>query len=100
MKQLLRIFIKYSKNLKINYNGLWRFSNKFQINLQEIILHEFNQLVKVLKVFWWNVKKIVRKYFKKYLRKIEKKILNDFRKIMETLLGKIEVIRNYVIDII
>ncbi len=38
---------------------------------------------------------MARKFWTNYLRKIEKKILNDSRKILETLLGKIEVIPSW-----
>ncbi len=57
------------------------------------MLRDFwNQLVEVFEEFRWNFEKIARKFLRK-LREIEKKILNDSRKIMETLLRKIEVIR-------
>ncbi len=73
-----RIFCeKYCKSFKENSWGSW------------------NQLVEVLDVFPWNFGKIERKFLRN-LRKIEKKILNDPReKIMETLLGKTEVIWNW-----
>ncbi len=67
------------------------------------ILHKFfkensggfwNQLVGVLQVFWLNFGKIARKFWRNS-REINKKIFHYFGRIMEILLGKIEVIRNW-----
>ncbi len=49
--------------------------------------------MQILEIFGINSSKFLR-YFNKILEKIEKKILNNSRKINEILLGKIEVIRN------
>ncbi len=53
-----------------------------------------NLLVDILEVFWWNFGKIARKFWKNLIEN-EKKISNYFRKIMEILLGKTEVIWNW-----
>ncbi len=53
-----------------------------------------NQFTEIFKVFWWNFGKIDTKFWRN-LREIEKKIWTDFRKIMETLLGKTEVVLNW-----
>ncbi len=82
-------FEKIQETLRTNIliKILWNFQSNF-----------WNQLLEVFEVFWWNFEKIARKFCRN-LREIDKKIF-DSRKIMETLLGKTKLIRNWCLTIL
>ncbi len=67
---------------------------KYFLDFKENLKNFWNRLLEVLEILWWNFGKIARK-FKSNLRDVEKKISNDSKKIVETLLGTIEIIRNW-----